>query len=171
MPELEHEERPELFAVVGAALLVFVLEFLDVGGVEESVLAEAFGGQEVAGEGAEAALEPVGDGDAEAFFGAFDDEGREHRRGGLFEDVFSGGPAQFVFDGQAGGVFRHARVEEGRARFQRNRHRRAVNFGQDVLRHVKPHVERLHLFHEVGGVGFIAQEAAGFGVEVAVGGA
>ena len=74
-PGLEHEDGPEWGLPLALVFGVFVPEGADGGGVEDALVGELFGGNQVFGPGAKLAAKPLGEWDAEALFWALEQVG------------------------------------------------------------------------------------------------
>lgn len=89
MPQLQHQQRPQIVSVAAAAFVVIADQFFKVGFVEvaatERVLAQEVPGQEIV----EVLGHPAVDGDTEAHLLAGEDFGREEITEGFFEDEFA----------------------------------------------------------------------------------
>src|SRR5688572_17629733 len=77
MPELEHEERPELLSVISAAGHVLGDQALNRSRVEDPLRANSGGRELVLQRVPQLALEPFGDGDSEPLLCSVCDAGRE----------------------------------------------------------------------------------------------
>ena len=127
VPELEHEQRPELLAVVARAGEVLVDEAVDLARVEEALRDEPRRREQVEQRLAQARLQPRGHGDAEALLLALRDAGRQQLADGALEQHLAGAAAQLQ-------VRRHAargtRRACGRGTARAPRARRACSRGR-----------------------------------------
>ena len=94
-PELEHEEGPELFAMVVAAALMFLPKARDGAHVKDALLANAGFGKEVRNHIAHFIAKPFRHGNTETFLATADDVLRQFAGHGFLQDVFGGEAAKF----------------------------------------------------------------------------
>ena len=143
LPQLEHHERPEAVAVVGAARRMLVEQPFDGRGAEPAARARRLAEQEVARERAQLAAEPRGERNAEAALAAAGDARREIvcERAAQRDLAFAAAPLQVV--GQREAELDDAMVEQRRAQLERVRHRRDVRLRQEVAGQVGLDVEAL----------------------------
>src|SRR5260221_297769 len=113
-------------------------------GVEPALRAHLVWIEQVFRPAPQRALDPFADGHSEPGLGPVDELGRDEAVEQLADDVLSAALLDLKIERDARGEFSDAMVEERDAGFERDRHRRAVDFGQDVVGQVADRVAIHH---------------------------
>lgn len=123
---------------------VFVPESADGGGVEDGLVGELLGGDQVFGPGAEFAAEPLGEWDTEAALGTLEQGGGDVLGQDCAEQGFAGRVFEVHVHGNAACEFDDAVIEERCAGLEAGLHIGAIDFGHYVIGEVITGVGQHH---------------------------
>ena len=122
---------------------------LDRGGIEIALLSHPHRVEQILRPVAQRPAQPLADRHREPRLGAFEHRARRVAVEDLAEHVLGGAADDPAIDRNAGGSGCNMVIEEGYARLEADRHRRAVDLGQDVVGQVAGRVG-VHHPHRVG---------------------